>query len=192
MDISFSDISLSLTNRKKEAKTILDGSIHGRLRPGRILGIMGPSGSGKTSALHALAGRVAYQSNLDLAGNVYVNGKRLQSGLLPSAFVVQEAVFFPYMTVRETVAFRVELQLGSVQSAQQREATIDAVLAQMGLTHVADTIVGDAKVRGISGGERKRLSIAVELIDSPAIVFLDEVRTILQHYAVRKPLVSHS
>lgn len=174
--MAFSGIALTLRQKKKEQshKTILDGSIRGRAQPGRLLGIMGPSGSGKTSVLHAVAGRTAYQSNLDLTGRVHVNGRQQQQ-LLPAAFVVQEAVFFPYMTVRETVAFRVQLQLGSLLSAKQREETIDSVLAQMGLAHVADTIVGDAKVRGISGGERKRLSIAVELVASPSVVVLDEV-----------------
>jgi ABC-type multidrug transport system ATPase subunit len=79
------------------------------------------------------------------------------------------------MTVRETLKFRVELKLGSkLKNQKAREARVDELLELVGLTKAADTIVGNAKVRGISGGERKRLSIAVEMITSPSCIFLDE------------------
>ena len=78
------------------------------------------------------------------------------------------------MTVRETLEFRVELKLGSRLSKTARDEMVDGLLNQLGLSKVADSIVGGAKVRGISGGERKRLSIAVEMISSPAVLFLDE------------------
>ena len=78
------------------------------------------------------------------------------------------------MTVRETLDFRVALKLGSQLSKKARDEMVDDLLAQTGLTDAADTIVGNIKVRGVSGGERKRLSIAVELISSPAVIFLDE------------------
>ena len=95
--------------------------------------------------------------------------------MLPSAFIPQEAVFFPHMTVRETLNFRVELKLGRLTSTKSaRDEIVEALMEQVDLTKSADTIVGDAKIRGISGGERKRLSIAVEMIDSPSLVILDE------------------
>lgn len=94
--------------------------------------------------------------------------------MVPSAFVEQEVNFFPYMTVRETLAFRVDLKLGSRVSKTTRDGIVHDLLSQMRLEATADTIVGDAKVRGISGGERRRLSIACELISSPSLIFLDE------------------
>lgn len=78
------------------------------------------------------------------------------------------------MTVRETLFFRVELKLGSRISKSSREDLVDSLISQLGLEKAADTTVGDAKVRGISGGERRRLAIACELISSPSIIFLDE------------------
>ena len=81
------------------------------------------------------------------------------------------------MTVRETLTFRVELKLGSQIYKKARDDLVDDLIAQMRLEKAADTIVGDAKVRGISGGERRRLAIACELISSPSVIFLDEPTT---------------
>ncbi len=94
--------------------------------------------------------------------------------MVPSAFVEQDVTFFPHMTVRETLSFRVDLQLGSRMSKKSRETLVNNLIEQLSLENAADTIVGDNKVRGISGGERRRLSIACELISSPAVIFLDE------------------
>ena len=125
--------------------------------------------------MHALAGRIKESSALQLFGRRYVNGQELAGdSALPAALIEQDVNFFPHMTVRETLDFRVQLQLGSRLSQRARKKAVDDILEQLGLTKVADSIVGNNKVRGISGGERKRLSIAVEMIASPALIFLDE------------------
>ena len=125
--------------------------------------------------MHALAGRVKESSKIKLFGDRYINGRPISGdSMVPSAVVEQDVNFFPYMTVRETLAFRVELKLGSRISKKRRDELVDELLSQMRLEVTADTIVGDAKVRGISGGERRRLSIACELISSPNLIFLDE------------------
>lgn len=188
VDLSFEGIELLLetnkgsrksngdsgTNVIKGRKQILDGSIRGRARPGRMLAIMGPSGAGKSTVLHALAGRIKDSSKLTLYGRRYLNGKELAGdSMVPAAFIEQEVEFFPHMTVKETLEFRVHLKLGSRLSQPAREEVVDSLLKQLGLTSAADTIVGNSKVRGISGGERKRLSIAVEMISSPSVIFLD-------------------
>jgi len=174
VDLAFEDIQLTLTTKKK-TRLLLDGSCRGRAKPGRMLAIMGPSGAGKSTLLHALAGRVKDSPKLRLQGLRYVNGHPVcEDCMLPAAFIEQEAVFFPHMTVRETLNFRVELKLGKQSSKAVRDELVDELMEQVGLSKSADTIVGDNKVRGISGGERKRLSIAVEMISSPSLVFLDE------------------
>lgn len=118
--------------------------------------------------LHAIAGRIPESSKVKLRGSRKLNGVAVAGdAILPAGFVEQEVNFFPHMTVRETLDFRVELELGRALSKAQRQAMVIDLMAQMRLTEVADTIVGDSKVRGISGGERKRLSVAVELIQSP-------------------------
>jgi ABC-type multidrug transport system ATPase subunit len=151
--------------RKGGSRIILDGSIRGRAQPGRMLAILGPSGAGKSTVLHAIAGRIKHSSKLKLYGARYLNGQPLSAdSMVPTAFIEQDVAFFPHMTVRETLSFRVELKLGSLVSKKARVGLVDELLEKVGLTQAADTIVGDQKVRGISGGERKRLSIAVEMI----------------------------
>ena len=125
--------------------------------------------------MHALAGKVKESSSLLLEGSRYVNGNAVTGeSQIPAAFVKQEVSFFPYMTVRETLAFRVELKLGSLISKHAKVERVEHLLRDLKLEKAADTIVGDAKVRGISGGERRRLAIACELISSPPVIFLDE------------------
>ena len=81
---------------------------------------------------------------------------------------------FSVSKVRETLEFRVHLRLGRSLSKHARDEMVHDLMEQLGLSKIADSIVGSTKVRGISGGERKRLSIAVEMISSPELLFLDE------------------
>jgi ABC-type multidrug transport system ATPase subunit len=156
-------------------RVLLDGSIRGRARPGRMLALMGPSGAGKSTVIHALAGRIKESNKVKLEGLRYINGIPITGdSQVPAAFVEQEVSFFPHMTVRETLAFRVELKLGSLISKHAQEERVEELIQELNLEKAADTIVGDAKVRGISGGERRRLAIACELISSPSVIFLDE------------------
>ena len=125
--------------------------------------------------MHALAGKVKESSRLRLEGSRYINGHEITGeSQIPAAFVKQEVTFFPHMTVRETLAFRVELKLGSLMSKKGQAERVEELIQELKLEKAADTIVGDAKVRGISGGERRRLAIACELISSPSVIFLDE------------------
>jgi len=98
LDIGFSDIYMEITTQRKSIpskRVILDGSIKGRAKPGRMVAIMGPSGAGKSTVLHALAGRIKESPKVYLEGKRYVNGKRLSGdSILPIAFVEQEANFF--------------------------------------------------------------------------------------------------
>ena len=177
MELSFDSIFVSLES-KKGTRILLDGSLEGYATPGRLVAIMGPSGAGKSTLLHALAGRLPYSAKLSVEGNRYLNNQTLPGDTtVPAALVEQDVTFFPHMTVRETLAFRVDLQMGSQLSRKGRERLVNDLLEQMSLVECADTMVGNAKVRGVSGGERKRLSIAVEMISSPSIVFLDEPTT---------------
>ena len=134
-----------------------------------------PHISGKSTILHALAGKIKQSSRLQLEGSRYINGNPITGdSIVPSAFVAQEVTFFPHMTVRETLSFRVDLKLGSQLSKQARDALVNDLIAQLRLEKAAATIVGDTNVRGISGGERRRLAIACEMISSPSIICLDE------------------
>jgi ABC-type multidrug transport system ATPase subunit len=174
MDLSFENIEMQLKLKGNGNKrTLLDGSIRGRCEPGRMLAIMGPSGSGKSTLLHALAGKIKYSPKLSLKGKRYLNGHEIQ-GRLPAALIEQDVSFFPHMTVRETLEFRVDLLLGRTIPKSDRQELVQDLIVQLNLQKAADTIVGNNKIRGISGGERKRLSIACEMISSPSLILLDE------------------
>jgi ABC-type multidrug transport system ATPase subunit/ABC-type multidrug transport system permease subunit len=177
MDVAFSGFEMELKPKKKgqESRLILNGSIRGRARPGRMLAIMGPSGAGKSSVMHALAGKINENPKLRLEGSRSINGNAISGeSQIPAAFVKQEFSFFPHMTVRETLAFRVELKLGSLISKKAQAERVEELIQELSLEKAADTIVGDVKIRGISGGERRRLAIACELIANPSVIFLDE------------------
>jgi len=156
-------------------KVILDG-IDGRATPGRMLAVMGPSGCGKSSLLNAVAGQMKQSKGLVLEGSLAVNGKAVASGHLgvPFAYVTQYDTFYSQMTVRETLLFAARLRLPRSVKLKENKRIVDELMEKLGLTKSADTIVGDQKIRGISGGERKRLNIACELISSPSVIFLDE------------------
>ncbi len=167
----------------KADRIILDGSLKGKALPGRMLAIMGPSGCGKSSLIHALTGRIKQNKKITLTGNRYVNDQQLSGdSMLPAAFIEQEANFFPHMTVKETLDFRVELKLGSQLSKSDRDDVVSNLMEMLGLKKSSNTIVGNSKVRGLSGGERKRLSIACELISSPPVIILDEPTSGLDSY----------
>lgn len=93
----------------------------------------------------------------------------------------QEDLFFSQLTVRETLSLAAELQLKGTYSKEDRDEYINNLLFKLGLVSCADTRVGDAKVRGVSGGEKKRLAMACELIASPSVIFADEPTTGMHH-----------
>ncbi len=183
-EIGFEGIRMVLKQKKKnEDRVILDGSIKGFAKPGRMLAIMGPSGSGKTTFLHALAGKIKQNSRIQLSGMRFLNGNTVPGdAFIPAAFIEQETNFFPYMTVKETLDFRVELKLGRTVDQKARDDIVKELMSLLSLSKSANTIVGNNKIRGVSGGERKRLSIACEMIDSPPVIFLDEPTSGLDSY----------
>ncbi|GBG66269.1 hypothetical protein CBR_g57867 [Chara braunii] len=185
--LEWENISCELKKRQKgevSTKKILD-NISGKAFPGQLLAILGPSGSGKTTLLSALAGQVAKSENLGLTGSLKVNGKKNGTSTHRQAFVRQDDIFYSQLTVRETLMMAAKLQLPRTMTEEEKERHIESLMQHLGLTGVADTIVGDEKTRGISGGERKRLSIACELIAAPSVVFADEPTTGLDAFQAK-------
>jgi len=159
--------------RKKELKTILD-NCSGIMSVG-LNAILGPTGSGKTSLLDVLAGR---KQKKFLSGNVLVNGQyQTKSFRLSSGFVVQDDIIMGTLTVRENIHFSANLRLPSSHSKKSRENRVEMIIEDLGLQNCADTMVGTDETRGVSGGERKRTNIGMELIIQPDILFLDEPTT---------------
>jgi len=187
--LQWKDVSLQLENKGK-TRIILNG-ITGLARPGRMLAIMGPSGSGKSSLLHALAGQTEEgTSGLRLEGELVVNGEPVPDGRIADkanlAFVKQDDLFYAQMTVRETLLFAARLRLPRGVPLGEKEAIVDRLLDKLNLAKVANSVVGDTKVRGVSGGERKRLNIACELIGRPSLLFLDEPTSGLDSFQAQR------
>lgn len=157
-------------------KTILS-HLSGEARGGSLLALMGPSGSGKTSLLNALAFRVPRGPGAEITGEVFADGKCVESpGVMArlSAYVEQEDALFALSTVRETLMFATQLRLGPEISMTRKKELVEEVIADLGLVAAADTNVGNDMIRGISGGERKRCAIGMDLLHDPKLIFMDE------------------
>ncbi|XP_041004649.1 ABC transporter G family member 5-like [Juglans microcarpa x Juglans regia] len=138
-------------------------------KPWEILAIVGPSGAGKSSLLEILAGKVTPQS-----GSIFVNQKPIDKVHFKkiSGYVTQKDTLFPLLTVEETLMFSAKLRL-RLPAAELR-SRVKSLIQELGLNHVAGARVGDDRVRGISGGERRRVSIGVDVIHDPKVLILDE------------------
>ncbi len=170
-----SPFPLSPSPTKKRQKSNQD--VSGAARPYELLALMGPSGAGKSTLLDILAARKTIGR---LTGAVAVNGapRRPSEFVRKISYVPQEDNFMPAMTVAETCALHAALKLSRDTGADQAASRIDEVLCSMGMLHTRDTLVGGVlpgglMLRGLSGGERRRLSVAVGILASPSIVFLD-------------------
>jgi len=162
-----------LLGRKTVEKEILT-DINGIMRPG-LNAILGPTGGGKSSLLDILAAR---KDPNGLSGDVLINGApRPANFKCNSGYVVQDDVVMGTLTVRENLQFSAALRLPTTMTSHEKNERIDKVIQQLGLDKVADSKVGTQFIRGVSGGERKRTSIGMELITDPAILFLDEPTT---------------
>lgn len=184
--IRWSGITCSLSDKRGKTIRFLLTNVSGEAKPGRLLAIMGPSGSGKTTLLNVLAGQLAASPRLHLSGHLDVNGKSSLIGGYKMAYVRQEDLFFSQLTPREILSITAELQLPEIASVEKRDKYVNDLLFRLGLINCADSIVGDVKVRGISGGEKKRLSLACELIASPSVIFADEPTTGLDAFQAEK------
>ncbi|KAI3816094.1 hypothetical protein L1987_15783 [Smallanthus sonchifolius] len=157
----------------RERNKVLLNDISGEARDGELVAVLGASGSGKSTLIDALANRIAKGS---LKGTVTLNGEQLESRLLKviSAYVMQDDLLFPMLTVEETLMFAAEFRLPRTFSKSKKKLRVQALIDQLGLRNAAKTVIGDEGHRGVSGGERRRVSIGIDIIHDPIILFLDE------------------
>ncbi|XP_061372267.1 ABC transporter G family member 1 [Gastrolobium bilobum] len=153
-------------------KTLLN-DISGEARDGEIMAVLGASGSGKSTLIDALANRIAKGK---LKGTVALNGEALGSRMVKviSAYVMQDDLLFPMLTVEETLTFAAEFRLPRSLSKSKKKTRVQALIDQLGLRNAAKTVIGDEGHRGVSGGERRRVSIGIDIIHDPIMLFLDE------------------
>jgi ABC-type multidrug transport system ATPase subunit len=155
-------------------KKILDG-IDVYIASGTLTAILGASGSGKTSLLNSMSHRFS-EKHFRTNGTILYNGDdRLAS--IRSTYVMQHDILLPTLTVRETLQYAAELRLPPSTSAEERYAMVEEVVLELGLKECADTRIGNSGNKGCSGGEKRRTSLAVQLLANPSVLFLDEVTT---------------
>jgi len=154
--------------KKYRNETILKG-VSGYALPGQTHYIMGASGAGKTTLLNALSGRIKVDRWAKLNDAIPLTASSFARF---GAYVMQDDILFEYFTVREALEFAANLKLRI--SAQERKERVDEIIKELGLGKCQHTQIGSEMRKTISGGERKRTSIGVELITDPSLIVLDE------------------
>ncbi|XP_059475129.1 ATP-binding cassette subfamily G member 4-like [Neocloeon triangulifer] len=164
VDIEFQDLTYEAGN-----KTILR-NLNGFFKSGQISGILGPSGAGKSSLMNILIG---YKTS-GVSGSILTNGRSrdLRHFHKISCFIQQEELVQPHLCVEEAMSVAACLKLGPSVTKEKRNNVISDILSTLGLTECQKT-----KTDKLSGGQKKRLSIALELISNPPVLFLDEPTT---------------
>lgn len=173
----FENVSYELNG--KQILTNVQGVAH----PGEIMAIMGASGAGKTTFLDILARK---NKRGAVSGDFYVNGERVGDAEYKNVvgFVDQEDTMLPTLTVHETILTSALLRLPRDMGRAAKEQRVHEVMKELGIHHIRDSLIGseEGNGRGISGGEKRRVSIACELVTSPSILFLDEPTSGLDAY----------
>lgn len=156
-------------------RTILS-YINGHVMSGQMLAVMGSSGAGKTSLLNLLAGRITTNKGAKASGSVYANDEPRDYNKFRqvSAYVLQDDDMFAELTEREQISYAARLRLPKEMSEEQKLARVDRFIMELGLSKVANSQIGGVNVRGVPGGERKRVNIGTEVVIDPALLFLDE------------------
>lgn len=155
----------------KRAPKFILRNVNCEARPGEITAIAGPSGAGKTTLLEILAGKIVPRR---VSGQVLVNDWPMDAKRFRriSGYVTQDDALFPLLTVEETLMYSALLRL----RCGRKEAAIRVkeLMKELSLDHVASSRIGGGSNRGISGGERRRVSIGVDLVHDPAVILIDE------------------
>ncbi|OXB65481.1 hypothetical protein ASZ78_014832 [Callipepla squamata] len=163
-----------LYHTKWTRQILKDVSFH--IESGQIMGILGNSGSGKTTLLDAISGRLEHKNNF--FGEVYVNGRQLKKEQFRDCFsyVPQNDALLSFLTIEESLTYTALLALQKCSNNFIKKK-VDAVMAELSLSHIANKIIGSQIYIGISGGERRRVSIAAQLLQDPKVMLLDEPTT---------------
>ncbi|KAL7597678.1 hypothetical protein Lser_V15G25189 [Lactuca serriola] len=156
-----------------EDRLVLLKSLSGAFRPGVLTALMGVSGAGKTTLMDVLAGR---KTGGIIEGDVRISGypKKQETFARISGYCEQNDIHSPHVTVYESLIYSAWLRLAPSVHESTRKMFIDEVMELVELNPLRDALVGLPGVNGLSTEQRKRLTIAVELVANPSIIFMDE------------------
>ncbi|CAI2360246.1 unnamed protein product [Moneuplotes crassus] len=159
----------------------------GYIKSGETCFIMGSSGAGKTTLLNVLCDRITQNSKCKLEGDILLNDSypvtQKDFGKY-GAYVMQDDVLFPTLTCEEVITFSARLKLNI--SGQALKLKVDKIIDSLGLLKCRKTKIGSQEIKGLSGGERKRTAIGVEMITDPQVLFLDEPTSGLDSFTANK------
>ncbi|KAI3933396.1 hypothetical protein MKW98_006755 [Papaver atlanticum] len=169
IEVAFKDLTLTLKGKNKH----LMRCVTGKIMPGHVSAVMGPSGAGKTTFLNALAGKA---TGCRMTGHILINGKNesIHSYKKIIGFVPQDDIVHGNLTVEENLQFSAKCRLSANMPKAERVLVIERVIDSLGLQQVRDSLVGTVEKRGISGGQRKRVNVGMEMVMEPSLLILDE------------------
>ncbi|KAF4663458.1 hypothetical protein FOL47_005725 [Perkinsus chesapeaki] len=169
VDIRFENLTMTL---KKGGRKILD-YVSGTFPPGSLVAVMGPSGGGKTTFMNALSNRAPYG---DVTGRIWINGFEGTFGEYPKqvGFVPQDDIMFDRLTVYQNLLYSAMVRLPREMPRKLKIKIVEDVIQVLDLEQIRHTVVGSPEKRGISGGQKKRVNIGIELVAYPRVLFLDE------------------
>ncbi|KAK7363115.1 hypothetical protein VNO77_05248 [Canavalia gladiata] len=169
--LTWEDLWVTVSNGKNGRKPILKG-LKGYAKPGQHLAIMGPSGCGKSTLLDALAGRLG--SKTKQTGKILINGRKQELAYGATAYVTEDDTILKTLTVKEAVYYSAHLQLPDSMSISEKQERADFTIREMGLQDAMNTRIGGWGSKGVSGGQKRRVSICIEILTHPKLLFLDE------------------
>ncbi|TKY52970.1 putative white-brown complex-like protein 30 [Spatholobus suberectus] len=172
IEVAFKDLTLTLKGKRKH----LLRCVSGKLMPGRVSAVMGPSGAGKTTFLSALAGKAR---GCTMTGSILINGKveSIHCYQKIIGFVPQDDIVHGNLTVEENLRFSARCRLSADMPKPDKVLIVERVIESLGLQAVRDSLVGTVEKRGISGGQRKRVNVGMEMVMEPSLLILDEPTT---------------
>ncbi|XP_038214708.1 ATP-binding cassette sub-family G member 1-like [Zerene cesonia] len=178
--ILFEDVCYTIGSNKDERRIL--HNVSGEFRSGELTCILGPSGAGKSTLLNILAG---YTSN-GVNGRISVNGQARDMRVFKklSSYIMQDDLLQPRLTVQESMKIAADLKLGRELGDAEKDLIVEEILQTIGLWQHRDTMS-----QNLSGGQSKRLSVALELVNNPPIIFLDEPTTGLDIVSIRQLVV---
>jgi len=172
--VTFNKLTYSVPVKKSKERYAILKDLSGAFQPGRLTALMGPSGSGKTTLMDILAGRKSGAGQID--GEVLYGGSAASAGVLKHlcGYVEQFDTLLGELTVDQMLMYTAEMKLPRSLQKEDKRKRVDSVISQLRLEKCRNTVIGNVLRRGISGGQAKRVNVALSLISQPLVVFLDE------------------